>query len=108
MESRRHIQAPVDWGSVSPPDLHCGSVHVVTPSGLCVGCVISDLSIGDMGVLSWVIISVLVIFICQSWITCLSCSLACHLSCRSLATCANCSSLHVIHVLRVLTSICNL
>src|SRR6266702_763884 len=61
-----------------------------------------------MGVLSWVVLSVLVVFIHWSRIACLSCSLTRNLSRRSLATCANCSSLHDLHSLRIFSSICDL
>src|SRR6266571_3704258 len=61
-----------------------------------------------MGVLSWVVLSVLVVFIHWSRIACLSCSLTRNLSRRSSATRANCSSLHALHSLHVFSSICDL
>ena len=45
MKPRGRIQAPIDWGSMSPSDLHCGSIHVVALGSLCMRGVISDLAV---------------------------------------------------------------
>src|SRR6266702_3426006 len=93
---------------MSSSDLYGGSVHVLALRGLCVGCVISDLAIGDVCVLSWVVIPLRVIFICWSRVSCSCCALACRFSCLAAAACANCSSLHDFHTWHVFSSICSL
>ncbi len=67
----------VGLGSVSSSNLHCGLVHVVSFGSLSVGSVISNLSIGNVGVLSWVVILVFIILISRSWVSLTCCILAC-------------------------------
>src|SRR6266702_194901 len=98
---------PVYCRSVSPSNLYGGSVHVLASRSLGMGCVISDLAIGDVGMLSWVVVSLFVIFIRWSQVSCSCCALACHFSHLSATACANCSSLHHFHIWHVFNSVCN-
>src|SRR6266571_3058822 len=97
VESWGCIQMPVDWWSMSSSNLYSGVIHVVAFGGLGMGSVISDLSIGNVGVLSWVVVSLFVIFISWSQVSHTSCTLTCSPSLLVAAALANCLSLHVIH-----------